>query len=135
MAPASARRHGGRPSRPSQDGGRASRAEAQGTRSPTGRGQGGSRRVVWWFGPQNHPRRFPSLGRKTRGSVVEPKATGGGFRGFGPQNPGGASEEAGMARGGILEVASRRRQLLAGSGAVHSNRGRYFPELGLQCLG
>ena len=34
---------------------------------------------------------FPSLGLKTQGSVVEPKATGGGFRGFGPQNPGGGS--------------------------------------------
>ena len=79
--------------------------------------------------------RFPSLGLKTRGSVVETKATGGSFRRFGRQNPGGASEEAGMARGGILEVASRRRQLLAGSGVVHSKCGRYFPELGLQWLG
>ena len=30
--------------------------------------------------------RFPSVGLKTRGSVVEPKATGGGFPWVGPQN-------------------------------------------------
>ena len=67
-------------------------------------------RVEWFggLGLKTIPGRFTSLGLKTRGSVVEPKATSGGFRGFGPQNPGGASEEAGMTRGGILEVASRR---------------------------
>jgi hypothetical protein len=42
---------------------------------------------VWWFGPQNHRWRV---------------------YGFGPQNPGGGSEEERTARGGIREFASRR---------------------------
>jgi hypothetical protein len=46
-----------------------------------------TRGTVCWFGPQNHWRRV---------------------YGFGPQNPGGGSEEKRTARGGIREFASRR---------------------------
>ena len=40
------------------------------------------------------------------------------FHGFGPQNPGGGSEEEWTARGGIEEFASRRRYLMKGVVAV-----------------
>jgi hypothetical protein len=40
------------------------------------------------------------------------------FHGFGPQNPGGVSEEEWMARGGIEEFASRRSYLMKGVVAV-----------------
>jgi hypothetical protein len=36
------------------------------------------------------------------------KTTGGGFRRFGPQNPGGGSNAGRTARGGIREFASKR---------------------------
>ena len=48
-------------------------------------------------------RRFGGLGLKT---------IGGRFHGFGPQNPGGGSEEEQTARGGIEEIASRRSCLM-----------------------
>ena len=40
------------------------------------------------------------------------KTIGGRFHGFGPQNPGGGSEEEQTARGGIEEIASRRSCLM-----------------------
>jgi len=40
------------------------------------------------------------------------------FHGFGPQNPGGGSEEEQMARGGIEEFALRRSYLMKGVVAV-----------------
>src|SRR5579859_1327451 len=43
--------------------------------------------------------RFGGLGLKT---------IGGGFRGFGPQNPDGGSNAERMARGGIREIASKQ---------------------------
>jgi len=46
-------------------------------------------------------------------------ATRGGFRGFGPQNPGGGSEER-TARGNIEELASRLSHLMKGAVAVGS---------------
>ena len=49
--------------------------------------------------------RFGGLGLKTIGRTVF---------GFGPQNPGGGSEEERMARGGIEEYASRRSYLMKG---------------------
>ena len=53
--------------------------------------------------------RFGGLGLKT---------IGGQFHGFGPQNPGGGSEEEQTARGGIEEIASRRSCLMKGAVAV-----------------
>jgi hypothetical protein len=46
------------------------------------------------------------------------KTIGGGFTGFGPQNPGGGSEEEWMARGSIKEFTSRRSYLMKGAVAV-----------------
>jgi hypothetical protein len=46
-------------------------------------------------------------------------ATRGGFRGFGPQNPGGGSKER-TTRGGIEELVSRLRYLMKGAVAVES---------------
>ena len=46
-------------------------------------------------------------------------ATRGGFRGFGPQNPGRGSEER-AARGGIEELASMLSYLMKGAVAVGS---------------
>jgi hypothetical protein len=40
------------------------------------------------------------------------------FYGFGPQNPGGGSEEERMAHGGIEEFVSRRSYLMKGAMAV-----------------
>ena len=40
------------------------------------------------------------------------------FHGFGPQNPGGGSEEEQMARGGIEEFALRRSYLMKGAVAI-----------------
>jgi hypothetical protein len=45
------------------------------------------------------------------------KPSGGQVYGFGPQNPGGGSEEEWTARGGI-EFASRRSYLMKGAVAV-----------------
>ena len=53
--------------------------------------------------------RFGGLGLKT---------IGGRFRGFGPLNPGGGSEEERTACGGIEEFASRRSYLMKGAVAV-----------------
>ena len=53
--------------------------------------------------------RFGGLGLKT---------IGGRFHGFGPQNPGGGSEEERTARGDIEEFASRRSYLMKGTVAV-----------------
>ena len=53
--------------------------------------------------------RFGGLGIKT---------IGGRFHGFGPQNPGGGSEEERTARGGIEEFASRQSYLIKGVVAV-----------------
>ena len=53
--------------------------------------------------------RFGGLGLKT---------IGGRFQGFGPQNPGGGSEEEQTTRGGIEEFASRRSYLMKGAVAV-----------------
>jgi hypothetical protein len=50
-----------------------------------------TREWVWWFGPQNHRWRV---------------------YGFGPQNPGGGSEEKQTARGGIEKFALRRSYLM-----------------------
>ena len=58
--------------------------------------------------------RFGGLGLKT---IV------GRFHGFGPQHPGGGSEEERMARGGIEEFASRQSYLMKGAVAV----GRRIP--------
>jgi hypothetical protein len=52
---------------------------------------------IWWFEPQNH-----------RWRVYE----------FGPQNPGGGSEEKRTAHDGIEEFASRRSYLIKGAVAV-----------------
>jgi hypothetical protein len=49
---------------------------------------------------------FGGLGLKTIGDR---------FRGFGPQNPGGGSEEKRMARDDIEEFASRRSYLMKGA--------------------
>ena len=46
------------------------------------------------------------------------KTIGGRFHEFGPQNPGGGSEEERTARGGIGEFASRRSYLMKGAVAV-----------------
>jgi hypothetical protein len=46
-------------------------------------------------------------------------ATRGGFHGFGPQNPGGGSEEQ-TTHGDIEELASRLRYLMKGAVAVGS---------------
>jgi len=46
------------------------------------------------------------------------KTIGGRFHGFGPQNPGGGSEEERMARGGIEEFALRRSYLMKGAVAI-----------------
>jgi hypothetical protein len=53
--------------------------------------------------------RFGGLGLKT---------IGGRFRGFGPQNPGGGSEEKQTARDGIEEFASRRSYFMNGAVAI-----------------
>ena len=53
--------------------------------------------------------RFGGLGLKT---------IDGWFHGFGPQNPGGGSEEEQTARGGIEEFASRRSYLMKGAVSV-----------------
>jgi hypothetical protein len=54
-------------------------------------------------------RRFGGLGLKTIGGRV---------CGFGPQNPGGGSEEERTARGGIEEFVSRRSYLMKGVVAI-----------------
>jgi hypothetical protein len=54
-------------------------------------------------------RRFDGLGLKT---------IGGRFPGFGPQNPGGGSEEERTVRSDIEEFASRRSYLMKGAVAV-----------------
>ena len=46
------------------------------------------------------------------------KTTGWTVFGFGPQNPGGGSEEERTARGGIEEFASRQSYLMKGAMAV-----------------
>jgi hypothetical protein len=53
--------------------------------------------------------RFGGLGLKT---------IGGRFHGFGPQNPGGGSDEEWMTHGGIEEFASRQSYLMKGVMAV-----------------
>ena len=53
--------------------------------------------------------RFGGLGLKT---------IGGRFHGFGPQNPGGGSEEERTARGDIEEFTSRRSYLMKGAMAI-----------------
>jgi len=55
-------------------------------------------------------------------------ATRGGFRGFGPQNPGGDSKKR-TTRGGIEELASRLSYLMKGTVAVGSRLCR----VGLEC--
>jgi hypothetical protein len=57
----------------------------------------------------HYSRWFGGLGLKT---------IGGRFRGFGPQNPGGGSEEEQTTRGGIEEFVSRRNYLMKGAVAV-----------------
>ena len=55
-------------------------------------------------------------------------ATRGGFRRFGPQNPGGGSEER-TVRGSIEELASRLSYLIKGAVAV----GSILSRVGLEC--
>jgi hypothetical protein len=67
--------------------------------------------VEWWGMRMEYATRgrFGGLGLKT---------ISGRFHGFGPQNPGGGSEEERTARGGIEEFASRRSYLMKGAVAV-----------------
>jgi hypothetical protein len=46
------------------------------------------------------------------------KTIDGQFRGFGPQNPDGGSEEERTTRGGIEEFASRQSYLMKGAMAI-----------------
>ena len=94
----------------SQDGRRASRAEAL-ENLAAGRPRTEATRVELWGTRMEYATRarFGWLSLKTTGWTVF---------GFGPQNPGGGSEEERTARGGIEEFASRQSYLIKGVVAV-----------------
>jgi hypothetical protein len=76
-----------------------------------GRSKTAVTRVEWWGTCTEYA---------TRGGLMvwASKPSGGWVYGFGPQNPGGGSEEERTTRGGIEEFVSRRSYLMKGAVAV-----------------